>query len=455
MAAQADGPGTYILSFKSERLPSDLAETVAKSGGKLLFAHAPTGIAIVAEVEAAGFGTLSAHKDLEDVDADGYTQLERPTARIVGKSKGNTDPASAAAFALQWNLDVVKAPAAWAHNRFGSRRVEIGILDTGIDYLHPEFLNLLDVDRSAAFVTEPEGVVTDPAALPIADYNGHGSLVANIAASNAVLTAGLTTMTRLVSIKVCDVRGVCPLGSTLAGVLYAADQKLDVINLSLGGALKRGGKKVGGSRAIIRIVERIFRYAHRRGVTIVVASGNDGVDMNAERDSVRLYCEIGNVICVSATSPNFATTEVIQVGPSPADTIRVIAQYKNVDEPVGYSNFGRRVDVAAPGGGLVALDIGGFDIAWVYGACSGFIPGCESRDTFINGSVGTSMSAPHVAGLAALLVEDFGRNPDDIAARIQRSADDRGPRGRDSYYGFGRVNVERALKHRYQRHYAN
>ena len=58
---------------------------------------------------------------------------------------------------------------------------------------------------------------------------------------------------------------------------------------------------------------------------------------------------------------------------------------------------------------------------------------------------GTSMAAPHVAGLAALLVEKYGRNPAQIRHAIQSTADDLGENGTDPYYGRGRINVARAL----------
>ena len=429
MAAQADGPGTYILSFKSDRIPADLEAAVAKAGGTLLFRHEATGIAIVSGVESSGVALLSSHAELEAMDADGYTELDHPT-RTQGSAPKKVDPSSAAAFFLQWNLSAIGAPVAWEKGRIGSPDVSVGILDTGIDYLHPEFTGILDEARSIGLVAEPAGVgsASDRA---YADYEGHGTMVANLAASNAVLTAGVTANTRLVSIKVCDITQKCPLASTLWGVLYAADQKLDVINLSLGGTLMRGGKRVGGSRDLIRIVQKVFRYAHRRGVTVVVASGNQGIDMDAERGVFRLYCDAPEVICVSATGPTGSSDDGVELF--------------DIDAVASYANYGRNVTVAAPGGSFWFLPDGNIGVAYIFAACSGFIPGCESRMDVINGSIGTSMSAPQVAGLAALLVEDYGRNPGKILGRIAATSDDFGPVGKDAHYGYGRINIGRAL----------
>ncbi len=68
------------------------------------------------------------------------------------------------------------------------------------------------------------------------------------------------------------------------------------------------------------------------------------------------------------------------------------------------------------------------------------IPVCQTG-TFVVGVTGTSMAAPHVTGLAALVVEDLGRNPGQVKTRIQQTADDLGQKGTDPYYGKGRINV--------------
>jgi subtilisin family serine protease len=101
--------------------------------------------------------------------------------------------------------------------------------------------------------------------------------------------------------------------------------------------------------------------------------------------------------------------------------------------------FGAAISVAAPGG-----NSGDF----VLGACSTtslIIPGCQASPWFYVWAAGTSMSAPHVTGLAALMVEDFGRKPGRIKNKIQQSADDLGQPGTDPWYGKGRINVGSAV----------
>jgi len=84
---------------------------------------------------------------------------------------------------------------------------------------------------------------------------------------------------------------------------------------------------------------------------------------------------------------------------------------------------------------------------FVWAACSetSLIIGCFSSPNFIVGAQGTSMAAPHVAGTAALLVSILGRNPGQIKARIQQTADNVAGNGTTPFYGKGRLNVARAV----------
>ena len=121
---------------------------------------------------------------------------------------------------------------------------------------------------------------------------------------------------------------------------------------------------------------------------------------------------------------------------------------QNVDALASYSNYGGKVTVAAPGGNRIP----------VWAACSGFtihtgLPGCRTRfynsPTSWSGSVvgvsGTSMAAPHVAGIAAAIASHIGGGPNQIREILTGSADDLGAAGFDPIYGYGRVNLSRAL----------
>lgn len=425
-AAQADGADTYLIQFKREGIPSGFAASVAQLGGEVVFAHAKTGFAVVRGIDGAGAGALGMRSDVADVDADAYTTLEDS---VVTTDLLSADaPATALSFRFQWNMGAIHAPEAWAKGQLGKPSVKIGFLDTGIDYLHPEFAGILNLDLSRSFVVDsrvPAGVN------PIADFNSHGTLVASLAASNAVFTAGVASKVTLVSLKVCNAEG-CPLGATLEAVLYAADKGLDVINLSLGGTLRRSEAKIAPNVSLIRLFEKVFTHAYARGTTIVVAAGNSALDMDADADLYDLFCEVRKVICVSSTGPTFARFS----------NARGFFDIENIDAPSVFTNFGRNVTVAAPGGNQF---IGGARTALVVGACSGFLFACRFRTGQLAGNIGTSMAAPHVAGLAALLAGEMGRHPNRIAKRIKDTADDLGAPGKDTFYGHGRINVAAAV----------
>jgi subtilisin family serine protease len=180
---------------------------------------------------------------------------------------------------------------------------------------------------------------------------------------------------------------------------------------------------------IIVAFERAANYAFRKGALLVTVADNDAVDLDHNGDTVRLPCEAANAICASATAP--------------AGAEGVNGPWIDVDARAPYSAFGRSaVDLAAPGG------FGQFRRVWV--PCTTTptetsLPAC-ARGMPIAQPFGTSLAAPHISGLAALLVAKLGHgNPALIRARILQSADDLGEPGTDPFYGKGRINIARAL----------
>jgi subtilisin family serine protease len=180
-------------------------------------------------------------------------------------------------------------------------------------------------------------------------------------------------------------------------------------------------------------------------MVIVVSAGNDGSDLQHNGNAYVAYCDASHVICVSSVGPALAT----QINTPLADS------------PAYYTNFGRQaVDVAAPGGNAdaahnfaVSAWPWGNDIAsWVWSYCSKtriasltaagvpVLTACVAGNR-LSGYIGTSQASPHVAGLAALLVAEYGpQHPEKIKQMIQKSADNINP-----LLGRGRINVLRAV----------
>jgi len=223
------------------------------------------------------------------------------------------------------------------------------------------------------------------------DDESHGTHVAGIAAAatnNRVGVAGVSWGATVLAIKVLGKNGAGTSCDIAVGIIEAADRGADVINMSLGGAFPCPA----AFRAAVA-------YAEQKGALVVASSGNDG--FFASPQSSPANCP--GVLGVGATD------------------IR--------DEPSTFTTFGSTVDVAAPGSEILST----------------YFDPKKNISTYATQS-GTSMSAPFVSGLAALLK---ARHPEwapaQIAARIVATADDLGPAGRDDFYGAGRINAARAL----------
>lgn len=433
-ALRAQVPSKHLVMFRG-RAPADFEAQVAALGGTVTTNH-PTGIAVVLGLDDAGASQLQTSvnaqyvepmQSLQLIDPAGASQPDRladMSMLLTDHVSSSDDPASAILFDEQWNMRQVHADEAWAAGRLGSPGVTVAILDTGIDYLLPDLEGLVDLSRSTSF--EPlDDLLTAiffPGRDASTDLHYHGTNVATQVSSNAWAFAGVTSKTTLMSVKVCSVLGGC--SGVIEGILYAIDNGADVINMSLGGWFRKSAFP-----GQVAAYNAIMNYAKQQGVTIVVAAGNDANDLDRQNniaikdangniiDRVHVpsffatYCDATHVICVSAT------------------------RYE--DAPASYTNYGRSaIDVAAPGG---------FSGEWVYSLCpqTSLLFGCAAG-YYTLGVAGTSQATPHVAGLAALAVEDVGRNPAQVRAYIRNSADPIAG-GNSAYYGKGRINVARAV----------
>ena len=461
-AADRGGPGAngrHIVTFRGQ-VPADFNALVEKFGGKVLWASSGSGLATVRGLSASAAATLSGNQSIAAVDADMLLSLEMPKLSAVDAGgvagvQSADNPAGAVRFARQWNIKAVQADAAWAHGFLGSSSVKIFMLDSGIDYLHADLLGRVDLDRSVDLLGTFETQLQDgsivsftesdtvakyfPGRLAFTDLFFHGTHTGATASSNAVRAAGITSKTTLVAVKVCGYINECPFSSILGGVLYGADNGADVMNLSLGGSIPKKGNK-----ALIRLINQVFAYARSQGVTIVVSAGNAATDLDHNGNTYESFCDTPAVICVSATGPTSDATAFDPVNPR-------TGPWTDVDAPSYFTNFGRKaIDVAAPGGnssfGPPLTPPAGRDV-FVWAACSqtSLLIDCSPLPIFIVGAQGTSMSAPHVTGTAALLVSILGRHPEQIKARLEESADKIGGKRLAAFYGNGRLNVARAV----------
>ncbi|MEO6527436.1 MAG: S8 family serine peptidase [Gemmatimonadaceae bacterium] len=441
----------YIVLANNGGFGRGFEAGVAASGGTIEMLHSGAGIAVVRGVDDAGAASIARLGGVADVQADEPFSLDVPVAAVEAdaSSVGDVTPSSqanpttASRYAWQWNMRLIRANTAWAAGKLGSSAVTVAILDTGIDYDAPDLNGLVDLSRSASFVPSDDAISTTyfPTRNKISDYNGHGTNVATQVSSKALALAGVTSRTTLIGVKVLGANGGGTFGGVLSGVLFAADQGADVANMSLGG----GFAKAGNGR-FVSLINRVFNYANKQGMLIVVAAGNSAADLDHDGNFLPTYCTQQHVVCVSSVGPPTATS--------------------NPDTPAYYTNFGRSaITVAAPGGNADAAN--GFTVSnwpwgpgiasWVWSFCSktriaGFTPAgvpvltaCVAGNR-LSGYIGTSQASPHVAGLAALVIAEQGAgSPSQIKSVIVKSAVDLGQPGTDPFYGRGRIDVASAV----------
>ena len=321
--------------------------------------------------------------------------------------------------------------------------VDVGILDSGIDGRHPDFLvdgkgSNVDCARghnSVSFLPSGPGVGNPD---PCTDNHFHGTHVAGTVAAqaNGIGVVGVAPNVTLVPVKVCDASGFCYVSAVVDGLTYAGDIRLDVINMSFfvdDDAFQESTEFKCNSdptqQAFRQSVERAIKYAIGRGVVPVAALGNSDEDLGNPRRPTRHDCDVvpaetKGVIAVSSLGPQ--------------------------SEKAGYSNYGVPAnDVAAPGGNGTTGDCTTTILSTLPGGAYGCIQG-------------TSMASPHAAGVAALIVSRFGKlakngdvelAPSTVESIMERRAVDIGLTGYDTCFGNGRIDALRAIERDFSARY--
>jgi lantibiotic leader peptide-processing serine protease len=452
----------YVVLYE-EVAPPGLAEAqVERAGGSVVAAYRRLGV-VVAESSDPGFEVAIEERRLVVGAAPTaeYSSLVSPDGGDQAPGLGSKSDVDQDTFSgLQWGSDQIRAKKAHRVTR-GSKRVLVGVIDTGIDATHPDIDDNLDRRRSVSCVGGAPN--RDPAAWD--DDSGHGTGVSGIIASeeNGIGIVGVAPDVRFAAIKASvrdGARDVFLPEAVICAFVWAGSTGVDVANnsYSVDSAIVGGTTNFCATdpnqAVVIEAVRRAVGFAARQGVSVVASAGNTELDMAAD-PCVRLPSELPRVTTVAATGL-FGTR-------------------------ASYSNFGRGViDVAAPGG---ALDQGTPPEGLVLGPWPAKfqVPRllcdpppdlptdpCPPPDgtprSYYRFAFGTSEAAAHVSGVAALVLSRFGSSfdsaygqglsPRDVTRIIRSTADPvpcpDDPRCLDEgdvngFYGHGIVNALRAV----------
>ncbi|HEX7117522.1 MAG TPA: S8 family serine peptidase [Longimicrobiales bacterium] len=429
----------YLVIATTEALPADFEARMRAAGGAVRQVYPQIGVAVVRSDDPAFDARAAGLPGIDAVVPNLRIQWHEPVEESpVLEAAG--DAAESASFgddetfyALQWAPGAIHAPEAWAAGYTGAG-VRVAVLDGGIHDRHVDLDDNLDVAASTSFV-------------PGTAFNEdlgtfwHGTHVAGIIAAedNGIGTIGIAPDATIIGVKVLH-GGSGDFDWILGGILYAATPRAeggagaDIINMSLGALLDEKLKPFKQAiDAFMKAIDRATAYAHKRGVLVIAAAGNDAIDTDSLKTLTFTPAANRHVVSVAATAP---------LGWALGAT--------DFDRPASYTNFGRAlIDIAGPGGdfALPGDDLCAVDTTigpivqpcWVFDMVVSTVRGGPTSTASYSWSAGTSMAAPAVAGVAALILQRHSDIPPaELRSRLLESA---AGAGKDPYSGRGFVDA--------------
>jgi hypothetical protein len=428
--AQAGATENYLVLYKGNNVPADAGGTIAEAGGTLVYTYDAIGVA-VAQSNSVNF-RANLLKDNRVEGASATTGFGTQLVDTEEDAAVSQDIVFPPGFSYRWDMTQIYVDQAHAVT-MGSPDVIVGDIDTGLDWKHPALAPNVDFSRSVSCV----GGVPNQDPNAWMDDHGHGTHTAGtiaarpfqyVRAGTTYNIVGVAPNVKIAGIKASTKDGYFYPEAVVCSFVWAADHGIAVTNNSYyADPWLFNCRNDANQHAIWKAEQRAIRYAMSKGVVVVAAMGNESMDLSKQN--------------VDATSPDDGTivtrdvtNACVQVPVEVSGVIGVTA-LTSTRAKAGYSNYGAGVaDVAAPGSSIWSTRRGG---------------GATSMS-------GTSMASPHVAGVAALIISQYGHIPPGaVEALLQNTADNlpcpadtpacQGGAGFNGFFGHGEVNAFNAV----------
>ena len=413
--AQAGTTQTYVVLYKQQAVPAGAASAIQKAGGTLVYSYDTIGVAIAQSANASFRAKVMADKKVEGVSSTAAFGVRLNEEMVVEDASAITSSASGTwgdpLSNRQWDMLQIHVPEAHEITT-GSPSIVVGDIDTGLDYTHPDLAANVDFANSVSCV----GGVPDQNPAAWMDNNGHGTHTAGTiaAAVNGIGIIGVAPNVKIAGIKAGNDDGYFFPEAVICAFMWAGAHHLDVTNNSyFADPWLFNCRNDAEQRAIWKAEQRAIRYAMQQGVVVVAAEGNENIDLSKKN--------------IDTISPDFPpgsemereVTNACVVIPVEIPGVIGVTADGNLRQKSFYSSYGVGVtQVVAPGGDslfqLTAEAPNGRVLSTWPADLIGELP--PSRIVTDGPAVyaylqGTSMASPHVAGVAALVMSQFGEMP--------------------------------------------